>query len=378
MKTLKKICTIVLVIMLLFGVAAGIGRIVTGSWDFGGWNKGGEITQPDPDTSGNIPDNPNNSTTSGSAVVSNIENNGIEVLAAKLPRAAYALNGISTQADTAYRLTATITPSTALDKTVDWSVAWQDASSNFASGKNVTDYVTVTPTSDGALTANVVCKSAFGSKIVVSVSSRSNGLTARCTVDYGAKLVDAATLVYNGAQVGGYSSIFKMPLSDLSTETVNYFTTPVTPAVGANLLSGYCHSEYFALGYTPSYGLGTVTTSNVTYKIYAKPTTEFYNKLKAQSIARDYLDWAEVGNTNLDLLASLSKFSVTDRISETYANCYTKFTNAISSGISGEYDFEMKLVVTTDYESKDYIFRCRFNRGEVVTNVALTDGNIVF
>ena len=68
---------------------------------------------------------------------------------------------------------------------VDWSVAWQNADSEWATGKTVTDYVTVTPTADGALTAEVACKAAFGEKVVVSVSVRDDAtLKAECVCDY--------------------------------------------------------------------------------------------------------------------------------------------------------------------------------------------------
>lgn len=62
-------------------------------------------------------------------------------------------------------LQATITPETAENKTVDWSVSFVNPTSAWASGKTASDYVTVTPTSDGALTATVNCLKAFGSKL---------------------------------------------------------------------------------------------------------------------------------------------------------------------------------------------------------------------
>lgn len=43
-----------------------------------------------------------------------------------------------------------------------------DASSAWATGKTVTDYVTVTPTANGALTANVECIKDFGEQIKVT------------------------------------------------------------------------------------------------------------------------------------------------------------------------------------------------------------------
>mgnify|MGYP005956336157 CR=1 FL=1 len=90
-------------------------------------------------------------------------------------------------------LTATVSPETADNKAVDWSVAFVNPSSSWAKGKNVADYVTVTPTSDGALTANVNCLKAFGEQIKVTVTSRVNPeAKAECTLDYARRILDTA------------------------------------------------------------------------------------------------------------------------------------------------------------------------------------------
>ena len=90
-------------------------------------------------------------------------------------------------------LTATVSPETADNKVVDWAVSFVDPSSSWASGKTVTDYVTVTPTSDGALTANLNCLKAFGEQIKVTVTSRVNPeAKAECTLDYARRILDTA------------------------------------------------------------------------------------------------------------------------------------------------------------------------------------------
>lgn len=91
-------------------------------------------------------------------------------------------------ADTGFptqELTAVITPDSAKDKTVSWSVVWATPESSFASGKNVTDYITVVPETEGGLKAVVTCKSAFGSdKINVVVTTNDGGYTATCVVSF--------------------------------------------------------------------------------------------------------------------------------------------------------------------------------------------------
>lgn len=78
------------------------------------------------------------------------------------------------------QITATITPSTATNKAVDWSIAWVGDES-----EDISDYLTVTPTSNGALTANVTCKKSFrGKSALITVTARDGGVTATCAVSY--------------------------------------------------------------------------------------------------------------------------------------------------------------------------------------------------
>lgn len=127
----------------------------------------------------------------GGLVVNQPVNNGISLMSAKIAAADFEEYGISPMAESAQQLTATIEPADATNKKVNWSVAFINPSSTWASGKNVTDYVTVTPTSDGALTANVECKKGFSEQIKVIVTSRESPLiAAECTVDYVKRLTD--------------------------------------------------------------------------------------------------------------------------------------------------------------------------------------------
>lgn len=80
-------------------------------------------------------------------------------------------------------LTATILPADAPTKAVDWSISW--ASDAPLKDKAIGDYLTVTPASDGALTATVTCKKSFrGSVAIVRVITRDGGYTASCFVNF--------------------------------------------------------------------------------------------------------------------------------------------------------------------------------------------------
>ena len=107
---------------------------------------------------------PAGETANGGAIIGESQGSGARLMSTKIAAADYEEYGVSPMAETAYQLTATITPEYAEDKTVDWSVAFDNPSSAWATGKTVTNYVTVTPTSDGALTATVSCLQDFGDR----------------------------------------------------------------------------------------------------------------------------------------------------------------------------------------------------------------------
>ena len=136
------------------------------------------------------------------AVISETAEHGVSLMSAKIAPAAYAANGVSALADTAYTLTASVEPDYAGEKTFDWSIKFEDGSSSWANGKPVTDYVTVTPASDGADTATVECRQAFGERILVTCTSRDyTGLSATCTVDY-AQRITGMDVTLEGSRTG--------------------------------------------------------------------------------------------------------------------------------------------------------------------------------
>ncbi len=126
------------------------------------------------------------------------EGDGISLTSTVIPKEQYGEYDIMPIAETAQQLTATVTPTDALVY-IDWSVSWKEGTSGkWGNGKTVTEYVTVTPTSNGALTANVQCLKAFGEQIIVTASVRGKEeVNATCTVDY------ASTLY--GVKIGEFS-----------------------------------------------------------------------------------------------------------------------------------------------------------------------------
>lgn len=92
-------------------------------------------------------------------------------------------NAVTSEQSVDVRIQAYVTPDDAVNKEVDFSVAWGSAPTH--GGEPVTNYLTVTPDSDGSTMATVSCKKAFGDDtIVITVTTREGGYTATCTVTF--------------------------------------------------------------------------------------------------------------------------------------------------------------------------------------------------
>ena len=77
-------------------------------------------------------------------------------------------------------ITATVLPATASNKQVDWSEEWGEDQT----AGEVTQYVTVTPDSDGSTNATVTCKQTFTGTIIVTATTRESGYQASCILTF--------------------------------------------------------------------------------------------------------------------------------------------------------------------------------------------------
>lgn len=181
---------------------------------------------------------------------------GVRALAATAPVA---------ETVTSVTLKATITPENADDKAVDWWAAWKNPASDWAIGKDVSEYMTVTPQTDGALTATVSCKKAFGEQIKIKVVSRDNpAVSAECVCDYVRRVTDMTVSLQEGTNE----------------------TTVI------ELESG---KEYSAI-YTPQFGEGTVSAQAACISRKIQMTDEFvaaihaYNQYMSTTVTASAVD----------------------------------------------------------------------------------------
>ena len=91
----------------------------------------------------------------------------------------------TTQNSEGVTLSATILPETAIDKTVLWEISWKNSESEWASGKTIDDYVTISETttaSGESITVN--CLKDFGEQVVIkAVANSDDKVNAVCLVD---------------------------------------------------------------------------------------------------------------------------------------------------------------------------------------------------
>jgi hypothetical protein len=136
------------------------------------------------------------------------------------------------------KITATVLPATATNKQVDWTVAWADSGNK----SNVSDYVTVTPDSDGSTSATVTCKAAFTGNIVITATTRQNGYTADCIVSYvgipaNIEIITNLTEASDGYHVAvGNSYTFGTELSNPFGEVGNAYQKLEVSVVGVGTI----------------------------------------------------------------------------------------------------------------------------------------------
>lgn len=114
---------------------------------------------------------------------------------------------------------ATVKPDNATYKEVDWAIAWdqeeidkqEDIWNSWWQGdEQITDYVTVTPTTDGSTTATVKCLKPFGVPAIITVTSRNNpNAKATCRVDFVKRIV-SAEFAFSDVN-GDESNLFVIP-----------------------------------------------------------------------------------------------------------------------------------------------------------------------
>ena len=330
----------------------------------------------------------------------------ISLMSARIAAADYSEYGVSPLAESAQTVTATIQPSDALNKAVDWSVAWANASSAWADGKTVTDYVTVTPTADGALTATAECLQAFGEQIIITATSRDNSSAkGTCTVDYSQRYLGTETYIsFNNSQ---YYQIGTVSTSMDSASTVNL---PNKAQSGHNTNTTYSPKNKMAYGVclSDTYSL-PLEDGAISFKYYIRMNPAFASALKSKSTtftdANMAMGWELFDETSGTLsdadavpssgegVKSSKEYTVIDYYyvlcnrlraavaPQVYYIDSTALTPFIRAALEvDDYHFEVRVVAEFDGETYETVSKMKFDEDSLnvpVSNVSVSP-NVVF
>lgn len=181
-KSKTKFIAIVILVVAILGVIAGvIGYYSNG---FKNWDK----FKPD-----NWFKNPNQveqpKFESGS-IFNVLTNNGVACASERIAVSDYAIKGVSENADSAYELTATIQPSIAENKNINWTARWSNVSSAWANDKNISDFLIFNkPTTQSGNKVIITCLQDFGEQITITASAEADSTKkSLCSVDYVKKI----------------------------------------------------------------------------------------------------------------------------------------------------------------------------------------------
>ena len=148
----------------------------------------------------------------GNVVVTPQESGGIRLMAEFLPEITGSDMNTDYESET-LTITATVSPDNSADNTgLDWSMAFKDPSPAWATGKTLTDYMTLTPSGTdaaGSKKVSVKCLKPFGEQVVITATAQDNPeVTASCTADF-AQRIESATLKFGDLNVslGGDTNV---------------------------------------------------------------------------------------------------------------------------------------------------------------------------
>lgn len=193
-KTIKRLSAVLFAVLLLAALVLSV--LTKGFTD---WRFGKEL--------------PSVNDLTGSVVVTPQKGNGgIRLMAEFQPE----ITGSGDDADyegATLTITATVSPDNSADNTgLDWSMTFKNPSSAWATGKTLTDYMTLTPSGTdaaGSKKVSVKCLKPFGEQVVITATSQDNPeVTASCTADF-AQRIESATLKFGDLNVnlGGDTNV---------------------------------------------------------------------------------------------------------------------------------------------------------------------------
>ena len=117
--------------------------------------------------------------------------------------------------------------------------------------------------------------------------------------------------------------------------------------------------------YTPAYNSAyTIANESENVTVTVRASNSLYNALKTKGIAKESNDWTDVTSASIgEIYEALCTVQLVPEngVTTTPLNNVNAFNEAILAA-TDSYDIELKISVSTTYETKDYIIQCKVNR----------------
>ena len=261
-------------------------------------------------------------------------------------------------------LTAYVYPEDAKNKAVDWTIEWMDTEET----KDISEYLTLTPDSDGSATAQLTCLQAFDGEALVTVTSREGAFFDTCQVLFvgnpTALSVDCDNLTEKTGSFGKYYEI----------GASNTYTFDITPGNVFGTVGAECNYTFEVKGH------GSFKTQTQYYytvndgKTWEEGTEQTVNIADVTTVSKyepSVFDWSVSGNkltVNVNCtLESYYTSSVRNGNMITYENKFREYTDD---------NWYYEVIVTETNSGVSTSFKVR--PVKTVTNVVLADDIVTF
>ena len=266
-------------------------------------------------------------------------------------------------------VTATINPSTVVDKYVTWSVAW--ATDAPLKDKDISEYIKVTDESQGNLTATVNCYRSFkGSKAILTCTTRQGGKTG--TVD----------IVYEGVPssmvINAPSGVTKYNLGKDSVDLLYVGKTYSLNLAMDNIFHSV-GSNFNDFTVTVS-GVGSVTCGTYSQSARGAGWSSHSNVVDFSKIAKEFVTCSTSGNTfSINVTKSFYDYYESKETKIVEGNGETTtYTNKLYSLNTDSDGNKPYLIVKVQHKTLGFSAQYKFFIGEEVSKVTTSKATITF
>ena len=266
-------------------------------------------------------------------------------------------------------VTATITPTTVVDKYVTWSVAW--ATDAPLKNSNISEYIKVTDESQGNLTATVNCYKSFkGSKAILTCTTRQGGKTG--TVD----------IVYEGVPssmvINAPSGVTKYNLGKDSVDLLYVGKTYSLNLAMDNIFHSV-GSNFNDFTVTVS-GVGSVTCGTYSQSARGAGWSSHSNVVDFSKIAKEFVTCSTSGNTlSINVTKSFYDYYESKETKVVEGNGETTtYTNKLYSLNTDSVGNKPYLIVKVQHKTLGFSAQYKFFIGEEVSKVTTSKATITF